>query len=333
MSNLTCLRLKMLHTTHAQNNFYILHFTYAAISAVTFTINIVALVVFYKISDFKTLHRRFLVILSCSDLLASIAVEPFISYDFLLLSDSINDCRISNLTRFLGFNIFFISVTIIALINIEQFLMISRPFASSNMLCSFSLIMFTMATIWTVCIIVSGVSIYMYPFSFFPKYKTGLTVTTLLIYSCMCLMQMKVNRETRRLVTNQNRPKSQQIEDVKLRVRVAKMATSIILVFGLCYVPSILVHVYEIVRPSQLKFSSTYIRTWCFFISYLNPLLDPLVYCFRLKSFRNYLFKASPRVQASSMLTASPRVATSAIITASPRVSAVSSHNDVIEMC
>ena len=295
MANVTCLRLQMLHTSNANYNFHVLHFTYAALSVASSTINMVALIVFYKIGYFKTLHKRFLVILTTSDLLASVTVEPLISYDFFLLSDGINDCRVSNLTRFIGFNIFFVSVTVIALINIEQFFSISTPFRSCN-ICSFTHIMIAMATIWGISVTISYVCIYVYPSHLYLKYKTGMVAMTLLVYCCMCLSQMKVNKSTRQIVSNHdNQPRSQQIENVKLCVRVTKMTTSIILVFGMCYVPSILVSIYERVRPSQVEFSSTYIRTWCYFISYLNPLLDPLVYCFRLKSFRNYLFRSLTR--------------------------------------
>ena len=284
MNNLTCLRPEMLLTSAAFTNYRILQYIYLSVAVLTLTTNLSILVVFIKLQYFKTRHHQFLLTLTATDLLASFTVEPLISYDFMLLSRGHNNCNISNATRMLGSTLCFMSITTIVLINGEQYMAIVRPFRPVHCL---KLTMFgEIVLIWALFIVVAFFSIYIFPKVMFQIFKIGFSVMVMLIFLVLCYTQIKINREIARIAAVKNvGGQANEIEQNRLLIRTSRMAKSILLLFGLCFTPLVVVSCFQIFLTNK-AFFSTYYQTWSYLVLYLNSLMNPLVYCVRLKSVR-----------------------------------------------
>ena len=62
-------------------------------------------------------------------------------------------------------------------------------------------------------------------------------------------------------------------------------------VFGICFSPFVLILILIKTLTSHQAFVSTYLRLWFLLVANLNPLLDPVVYCIRMKSVRKRMMK------------------------------------------
>ena len=306
--NLTCLRSSMLYTEAAFLNYKILQYTYLCVAIVTLVTNLCIMVLFVKLRYFKTRHHQFLMTLTITDFLASCTAEPIISYDFMLLSRGHNDCNISSATRMLGSTLCFMSISTIFLINGEQYIKIVRPYRALQFP---PWALFTgLAFVWAFFIVIAAVSIYIYPGVLFTKFKIGFSLMVVIIFIFLCYTQVRINIEISRIAvkdvvvgggggkggsiysppsnTNANNNRAEQN---RLLIRTSRMARSILLLFGLCFAPLVIVSFAQffIRHTSKSKMCSTFYRTWCYLALYLNSLLDPLVYCIRLKSVRRTL--------------------------------------------
>ena len=90
-NNTDCQRLEMLLTPTALVNYEVLQYSYAILAFVTIILNLLVMLAFYKLRYYKTRHHKFLITLTFTDLLASLSVEPLISYDFSLMTSQIHN--------------------------------------------------------------------------------------------------------------------------------------------------------------------------------------------------------------------------------------------------
>jgi len=98
----------------------------------------------------------------------------------------------------------------------------------------------------------------------------------------------------------QNRIKTQQLlqEEVKKFFKEKKALKTTIYVVGavlLCLLPGTVLTILSSIRELNISYSSSWITT----IVMLNSLLNPLVYCWRQKEMRQFVFQiSSPAVAA-----------------------------------
>ena len=291
--NQTCQRQDMLFTPTALTNYRILHIAYAALCALTILTNTLVLFAFYKLSYYRTNHYKFLITLSITDLLSGLIPLPIIVYDFSLLAQQVNDCDLSTATRLIGYELIFISVTTIVLINGEQYIKIVRPYFQ----CDWKpwKIFLALFTIWTIFLIIVILSLYVYEDVMFKGFKFACSVAIIVVFIIMCFTQIQINRQVNLMATREvsngstrKKPKEKS-EASKMTLRTSRMAKSILIAFGVCFSPVILVSVTQMLYPDYTIFISTYLRSWSYYITYLNPFLDPLIYCIRMKSIRSFL--------------------------------------------
>ena len=300
----------MLFTPGAIYNYKILCYVYATVALATLVTNISMLAVFVKLRYYKTRHHKFLITLTITDLLSSCTVEPMISYDFLLLSRGYNDCNISNMTRMLGSTLCFMSITTIILINGEQYVTIVHPYHHIH--CPAWLLFGAMSFTWMIFITISTLSTFVYPATLFTIFKVGFSAIVVMVFFIMCFAQVRINKEISIMaVKNRNSGgvscRVNRTKQNRLLVRTSRMAKSILLLFGFCFAPLVIISISQMITSSDSNaFCSSYYRTWCYFVLYLNSLLDPFVYCARLKTVRKFFvdvfrFKRSNTVATAAM--------------------------------
>ena len=290
--NQSCQRLDMLFNSSALLNYQILQICYTVLAALTTLTNAIVLFAFYRLSYFRTNHYRFLITLTLTDLFTGLFVLPVVSSDFYFLSRKVNDCDLSTVTRLLGFALIFMSVTTIVLINGQQYCKIVRPFYQCNL--QPWQIFLALFTVWGIFLLILILSLYVYADSMFRHFKIACSVTIILIFCIMCYTQVQINRAVHLMASRENSTKGN-TESSRMVLRTSRMAKSILIVFGICFSPTVLISVIQMLLPDSVAYTSTYFRSWSYFFTYLNPFLDPVVYCIRMKSVRRCIMNCFKR--------------------------------------
>lgn len=162
---------------------------------------------------------------------------------------------------------------------------ITKPFAEARNSKKYSLFLLV---IWTSILILVALFVYVFPKKMWLPFQTIASVIAIIAYVFMCFAHYKVNKEVRNMQEAHNQSNS--FSDVKTIGRTVKMSRSVLLSFGFCYIPYIvLVLCRAVVGDSVIL--KLYIKPWCDIIGLFNPLFDPILYCLQLKSVRNAVFQ------------------------------------------
>ena len=75
----------------------------------------------------------------------------------------------------------------------------------------------------------------------------------------------------------------------QMKIKAANMSKSVLIAFSICFMPlTIIFPLTEALRDNN--YVASFLAPWGAFLFVSNPLLDPLIYCIRLKTVRNYIF-------------------------------------------
>ena len=295
MENVSCQRQMMLMTENAKLNYLVLQWFYTVLCIPTFVANLLVIVALCKLKCFKLRHHIFLLMLSITDILSSVTAQPLIAFDFFLLTSEINKCEISNMTRIFGYTLAMMSITTIAFINFDLFIAIAKPYTVPIRMCHVLLIMFSL---WLVMFVSTLFCIHIFP-QYIQQFKVAVSVYVVFTFCTLCCTQAKIQFELKKLLKRSKGPAEIKAKDLAAQVRVSRMAKSVLSAFGFCYLPFILCSGYQIFDKDSIEFTSTYVRTWTYVITFMNPILDPIIYCFRLKKIKRVLYFCNRRTSTT----------------------------------
>ena len=143
--------------------------------------------------------------------------------------------------------------------------------------------------LWIVYAIASTLILMVFSKELFTTFMVSFGFITLVVFISLCILQYRISLETTRIAT---RNKTQaDAEGLRIIHRTNKMTRGILLVFGICFSPFVLILILIKTLTSHQAFVSTYLRLWFLLVANLNPLLDPVVYCIRMKSVRKRMMK------------------------------------------
>ena len=278
-----CNELKFSFSASALLNYQIIRFSYCVLLIATISTNIAVLFAFYKLSFHKTTHHRLLVLLLLMDLLTSVAIHPLQIYRYHFYAKKENSCTVLVWMSFLSNTLMFMSLSIIILISGDQYFKIVRPFYRFPL--SGKTISLLLSVLWVTSTAVAFLAYIVFP-QLLNIFFTITGIFVMILYFGLCFTQYRINRECVFMVVRGN-----QDDDTRLRLRSARMSKSILIAFSFSFLPTAIVS--SVVRGLSLGngvVMDTYLLPWSTFILFLNPLIDPMIYCFRLKSVRNFLF-------------------------------------------
>jgi len=112
------------------------------------------------------------------------------------------------------------------------------------------------------------------------------SLVLLFIYICVCTLHFKIYQEMRRMRKRSLSTYCQSRTLVRKAVKkTLKMLTVISMAFAICFLPYIVLTIYEALF-GESKFTLNFVRIWCDTIVTVNAIVDPIVYCLRLKAIR-----------------------------------------------
>ena len=124
--------------------------------------------------------------------------------------------------------------------------------------------------------------------------KIGNVIIFIVIISCIIFIVMSYSILYKETAYQKNKIKTQQIlqEEVERFLKEKKALKTTVYVIGavlLCFSPGAVIAILSCIRELNIRYSAPWIMT----IVMLNSLLNPLVYCWRQKEMRQFVFQLS----------------------------------------
>ena len=107
-------------------------------------------------------------------------------------------------------------------------------------------------------------------------------------FACLCAIRYQIVKECAN-ITNRRENQPMNIQDVQMILQCSRISKSILISFSICFIPWICIGTATLLNIHSIPLYRIYIQPWLIFAGSLNSLTDPLVYCFRLQSVKDYL--------------------------------------------
>lgn len=268
-----------------KTNFYVLSIVAILLCIATVLQNSVVFMAMLSMKRFLadgSITNRFLITLTFVDLMLGLFVAPFYIHFSWLISEGRFCCDISRAVYACGYSSLLISMTTITFITVELLLAITCPFVYQNRLnrtCSLPLF-FVITLTWTVA---TFVFLY-YLRSLWEVYRLVTSSLMLVVFVSICFCHWYIYKEVMKVKRRSS--SNQSLSCRGMREKTVKLASSVLVTFGLCYLPYVVLALHmEISGPNA--FRQSYFEPWGEFIAGSNVFWDPLIYCVRFHSIRS----------------------------------------------
>ncbi|XP_057313710.1 adrenocorticotropic hormone receptor-like [Hydractinia symbiolongicarpus] len=274
-----------------ETNIYF-HTTLAVLAIIlailTIIFNAIFLLVMFRFIQRLSVPDMLYAMLAVSDILTGILVMPSFSAFWIHALLSHSDCMLVNFVNVSVHILGVVSVSVIALITMDVFVSIVYPFLYPLYFTKrFVYIMFGL--IWTLAIIcpLALVIISIKDWYVYQNISGGIVIAVVLALFVMHLKLHHVLNNMRCQITHGN---NEQKENLRAKRKASKLATSILVTLLISFAPSLVYFLLTAIEGNTVFTSSYFFQAtgvWFF----LNPLLDPFVYYFRLKRVRKNILK------------------------------------------
>ena len=328
---LTCLFEKIDLHEHNRTNSQILGILVAILTVCTVVPNglVVAAMLTTKQYRRSPSHVLLLVLAICDLMIGVISMPTYVAHRLMIANYSAyyEDalCHISKFVKLTAYSFASFTILTIALITIELYLAIVRPFIYEHRYNKQYFIVYLMLA-WTLFIVANAMSLYAFPAdwvlfkSFVVSWLCIVVFILIIIFHSLLSVEVgKLNRSTTtnpcfsttsnivmpmptapsNIITPATTGSTNNINSNanknRLNRKAFRMTTSIITAFSFCYLPLSVVMLYQVFKKTTASPSSSksdrlvrmYVLPWCEFIALCNSALDPVIYCFRLRFIRH----------------------------------------------
>ncbi|XP_066920123.1 melanocortin receptor 5-like [Clytia hemisphaerica] len=297
-----CLFEELDFNERSKTNFRIL--AIFALFTITATILLNGLVVIAMVTSkqYRKLpsHALLLVLAVCDLLIGVISLPPYDVHMWLVSNGNLN-CQLSKFVKLSGYSMSSLTVLTIAVISVELYLAIVRPFLYEHVY-NRKYYLVLLVSVWCLFLASHMVFLYIFPedWRLFKRYIAPVILISVFMVIIMfhSLIYSELKRLKRQTTTNPTFRSGQ-----RAHKKAFLMTTSIIVVFAMCYLPIAIVMLYEHIKTTSTKIE-TFVLPWCEFIALSNPILDPMIYCFRLRFIRRRIKQllCSTKIQHSGSI-------------------------------
>ena len=274
---------------------------------ITSTGNLMVVIAVYKdpFKELRTISNYLVVNLAAADLIVGIIVEPIWALQYWLKAIQ-NYTIAANMLLTLSVEA---SCLTVLFLTIERYIVLEKPIRRDTLFNVVATKIFIFL-IWLVAFVISSLIIpcwnpkkrRAYYLFLFPGIGSFLLLIMLSLYIRMFIIIRKFNRAVLVQGTQQRliQPGEACIQARKREQEVAKAIFLFVGTFALCWLPSV---VTETIKYSKMINISEHVCRAVLFLGLLNSALNPILYTFRMPSFRRamrkiFVFKASEMVLA-----------------------------------
>ena len=262
----------------------------------TFALNVLVITAVKRRARLRSYANILLACLAVTDALTGLLVQPtYIIWRIFELLGGINTDIVSDL-----YNMFLVAVTLssalhLMLVTCERLIAIKYTFVYPYLVTALN-IKVAVTVFWVLalcCTILRRPSVNQL-FNDGMGEKIGNVLIVVVIISCNVFMVMSYAILYKETTHQQNRIKTQQLlqEEVERFLKEKKALKTTVYVIGavlLCFSPGAVLTVLSDINKLNIAYSAPWIMT----IVMLNSLLNPLVYCWRQKEMRQFVFQLS----------------------------------------
>lgn len=241
----------------------------------------VLFVLIVKMRRVKNISEILLILLGVTDLLAGTFMHPFSAKVWFSWSANIESCTTFIYAYCSAYILTTVSTVTTLFITVDMYWKITKPFSLrwSDKTCLLSIL-----SAWILITALVVLFVYVLPEKTWIIFETTMYIYGIMSYLYMCFAHYKINQEVKKMRRVQNSNIS--FSDLETIKKTAKMSQSVLIAFAACYSPHAVASVLSRTMPGKFVFMELYIRPWCDCISFGNSLMNPVIYCLRLKSVR-----------------------------------------------
>ncbi|XP_057311955.1 lysophosphatidic acid receptor 4-like [Hydractinia symbiolongicarpus] len=237
-----------------------------------------------KHSSSTSVSEVLYIMLAVSDLLSGIIYIPTWCCHWILALSSIPTCIPIILTSILGYTLAIFSVFTILFITINIYLSVIHPFLYEVWVTKKRV--FTLNLFVWIIFLVMVVGSTSTSLSMWIRCKNMTTYLLVIIIIVMVTMHIRLNNEINRICSRVAQTSTaQQTQDISMKKKATKMGVKIMLAFLMCFVPISSILLYNKMNPTVIV--SNYLQHVGIVLLFLNALLDPFIYYFRLGRIRS----------------------------------------------
>ena len=242
-------------------------------------------------------HVLLLVLAICDLLIGLVSMPAYVVHQWMISHCSHQydetQCQLSKFVKFGGYSFSSLTILTIALITIELYLAIVRPFVYEHRYNKQYFLLYLLLT-WTLFLASNFVMLYAFPaqWSSFKSFVVSwlCIVIFLMIIVFHSLLSIEVGKLSRSTTTNPSfntTTTTNNNNNNRINKKTFRMTTTIIIAFSICYLPLSVGMLYKVFSNTTSMTSYNDVMPWCEVIALCNSALDPLIYCFRLRFIRH----------------------------------------------
>jgi len=230
-----------------------------------------------------------LIVLSIVDFVSGCTHIPMRGVMSIEFSTGIVDCILYKTNKVLGYTATMMSAFIILCISGEYYLSLVKPLLRSKKQDYYFGIQLVVISLLLLVTYILFHGVY--------TRRSSLLVfisafVMLVVYVCISILHFKIYQEMGRMRKRSLRHTQSKRVVCRAVKRTFKMLVVISLAFAVCFVPFIVLSAYQAVF-GESAFTMNFIRVWCDTGTTVNAIVDPAVYCLRLKSVRENCWPVS----------------------------------------
>ncbi|XP_057302804.1 melanopsin-like [Hydractinia symbiolongicarpus] len=226
----------------------------------------------FRVKKLRESSNVLYILLSVSDLLSSLTRLPIYAYLLAGVISNKPQCFLLDLLATHGFIFSTMSMFAISFISVEVYLAVLKPFLYRRLVKG-KVLKVLLLLAWIPCIAIPILVMYVYP-SVFSYYRSFQVLFVVIMYACLIVYQRYIYCYIKKNERSCNGYKR----------KVARIAVQVLAVYGLCFIPWLVVAV--IYRFYHSDLIIVFVYPWCIYFVYLNSLFDTFIYGFRSKHDR-----------------------------------------------
>jgi len=250
------------------------------LSTSTVMLNTLVFIAMITSRQYRAPANHLLIMLNTIDLAAGLLLIPLYAVYMSQLQHGTIDCVLGKVLMVAGYSITIISTITIGFMTSQLYHAILNPFKYHRRVSNKSTYIPLVSSIWIVIITSVFVFVFILP-AFWNLFKLVTGTIFLIIYCSLCIAHKKIYSSTRMILKSNDQSKQSLVTNRK----TLKMVTTVLLAFGLTFLPFVVYAIYITIcglTPFVRSFYSPCIEI----VAMSNSLLNPCIYCFRLKTIR-----------------------------------------------
>ena len=251
------------------------------------TLNFVVLLATVLDRQFRKVHlNQFLIALTATDFLVASVGLPLVANFYWLLHEGKICCLVNRFSLSTNYMLFLMSISTITFITVQLYLSIVYPFrytAQINQNLSIPLLVL-LNVFWAFAAFLTNF-VFTDWWTTFRLLSSAFCMTS---YILICCLHLFINREARRI---RDCSPTTNPELSNVTHKTWSLAASVLITFGVLYLPYICFSVYVMVNGGLTAYGNTFYEPIVELIGLMKCICNPLLYCFRLKYVRGRILR------------------------------------------